>query len=249
MSLAQHLLELRKRLFLSAGAIAAGTIGGWFLVDFVTSAMRQPLEALTGHRNAEIMYTTVSGAFDLRIQIAFTIGIVITSPFWLYQVLAFFVPGLTKREKRYFFGFFFAAIPLFLAGAYLGWIIFPRTVTVLTGFASPQDATNLDAKYYYDFVIKFILAVGVALVLPVFVVLLNFIGILSAKSIMKGWRMALLIITLFTALATPAADPFTMLLLAAPMMLLYVAAGGVAWMHDRSVARRVDSLDAELATS
>jgi sec-independent protein translocase protein TatC len=248
MSLAQHLIELRTRLFLSAGAIGAGTIGGWFLVDFVTSAMRQPLEALTGHRNAEIMYTTVSGAFDLRIQIAFTIGIVITSPFWLYQVLAFFVPGLTKREKRYFFGFFFAAIPLFLAGAYLGWLIFPRTVTVLTGFASPEDATNLDAKYYYDFVIKFILAVGVALVLPVFVVLLNFIGILTAKTIIKGWRMALLIITLFTALATPAADPFTMLLLAAPMMLLYVAAGGVAWMHDRSVARRVDSIDAELAT-
>lgn len=249
MSLGQHLIELRTRIFLIAGAVAAGTIGGWFLVDFVTNAMREPLEALTGHRNAEIMYTTVSGAFDLRIQIAFTIGIVITSPFWLYQILAFLVPGLKRREKRYFFGFFFAAIPLFLAGAYLGWLIFPRTVTLLTGFASAQDATNLDAKYYYDFVIKFILAIGVALVLPVVVVLLNFIGILSAKSIVKGWRVAVLGITVFTALATPAADPFTMLILAAPMVLLYVAAGGVAWMHDRSVARRVTAIDAELATS
>ncbi|CAN5209968.1 twin-arginine translocase subunit TatC [soil metagenome] len=249
MSLAQHLVELRNRLVLSAVAIAAGTIGGWFLVDFVTNSMRRPLEALTGHRNAEIMYTTVSGAFDLRIQIAFTIGIVITSPFWLYQVLAFLLPGLNRREKRYFFGFFFAAVPLFVAGAYLGWSIFPRTVTLLTGFASAQDATNLDAKYYYDFVIKFVLVVGVAFVLPVFVVLLNFIGILSAKTIIRGWRPAILIITVFTALATPSTDVFTMLVLAVPMAVLYLAAGGVAWLHDRSVAKRVDAIDAELATS
>jgi sec-independent protein translocase protein TatC len=249
MSLAQHLIELRNRLFLSAGAIGAGTIGGWFLVDFVTNAMRQPLEALTGHRNAQIMYTTVSGAFDLRIQIAFTIGIVITSPFWFYQILAFFLPGLTSREKRYFFGFFFAAVPLFAAGGYLGWVIFPRTVTLLTGFASTQDATNLDAKYYYDFVIKFVLVVGVAMVLPVFVVLLNFIGILSAKAILRGWRPALLVITIFTALATPSADVFTMLILAVPMAVLYAAAGGVAWLHDRAAAKRVEAIDAELAAS
>jgi len=249
MSLGQHLIELRNRLFLAAGAIIVGTIGGWFLVDWVLATMRLPIEQLGGARNAEIMYTTVSGAFDLRIQIAFTVGIVITSPFWLYQLLAFFLPGLTKREKRYFFGFFFAAVPLFIAGGYLGWSIFPRTVVLLTGFSSDQDATNLDAKYYYDFVIKFVLAVGVSFVLPVFVVLLNFIGILSAKSVIKGWRVALLVITVFTALATPAADVFTMLLLAIPMVVLYFGAAGVAWLHDRAIARRADAIDAELAAS
>jgi sec-independent protein translocase protein TatC len=213
------------------------------------ATMRIPIDIIAESRNATIMYTTVSGAFDLRIQIAFTIGIIISSPFWLYQVLAFLLPGLTRREKRYFFGFFFAAVPLFLAGGYLGWTIFPRTVLLLAGFSPPEDATNLDAKYYYDFVIKFVLAVGVSLVLPVFVVLLNFIGILSARAIIKGWRIALLVITVFTALATPAADIFTMLVLAVPMCLLYAAAAGIAWLHDRAIARKVDAIDAELTTS
>jgi sec-independent protein translocase protein TatC len=84
-------------------------------------------------------------------------------------------------------------------------------------------------------------------VLPVFLVLLNFIGILSAKGILKGWRWAVLAITLFTAIATPAADPFTMLLLAAPMVALYFAAWGISALHDRAAARRSDALSAGLA--
>jgi sec-independent protein translocase protein TatC len=248
MSLGEHLIELRNRLFIAAGAIVAGAVGGWFLVDWVKATMRIPLEKIAEERQATMMYTTVSGAFDLEIQIAFTIGIVISSPIWLYQIFAFLVPGLTKREKQYTFGFFFAAVPLFLAGGYTGWTLFPRTVLLLANFSSAEEATNLDAKYYYDFVIKFVLAVGVGYVLPVFVVLLNFLGILSATSILKGWRIAILVITIFTALATPAGDLITMILLAVPMTVLYFAAAGVAWLHDRAVVKRVDAIDAELAT-
>jgi len=110
-----------------------------------------------------------------------------------------------------------------------------------------QDAAIIDASYYLDFVIKLILATGIAFVLPVFLVLLNFIGILSAKTILKGWRWAVLAIVVFTAIATPAADPFTMLLLAVPMVALYFAAWGVATLHDRAAARRSDALSAGLA--
>jgi sec-independent protein translocase protein TatC len=71
--------------------------------------------------------------------------------------------------------------------------------------------------------------------------------VLSAKAILTGWRWAVLAITVFTAIATPAADPFSMLLLAAPMVVLYFAAWGVSFLHDRAVARRADALSAELA--
>jgi len=249
MSLGQHLIELRNRLFLSAGAILLGAIGGWFLSKWVLATMRIPIEELRGTKQAAIIYDTVSGAFDLKIQIAFTVGIVITSPFWLYQIGAFLLPGLTRREKGYFLGFFFAAVPLFIAGGYLGWSIFPRTVLLLAGFASEQDSTNLNAKYYYDFVIKFVLFCGVAFVLPVLIVLLNFLTLLSAKSIIKGWRVAILVIVIFTSLATPAGDIFTMVILAVPMVLLYAAAAVVAWIHDRAAARRADAIDSELASS
>jgi sec-independent protein translocase protein TatC len=81
----------------------------------------------------------------------------------------------------------------------------------------------------------------------VFLVLLNFAGVLQGISIIKSWRVAVLTITLFTAIATPAADVFSMFLLAVPMVLLYLAAAGIAVLHDRRVARRADALSAGYA--
>jgi sec-independent protein translocase protein TatC len=247
MSLAQHLVELRKRLTIAAVAILLGAVGGFFLAPFVITGIRVPIEQIADGRNAELVYTAVTEAFDLRMQIAVTIGIILTSPVWLYQIFAFLVPGLTRREKKYTFGFFFSAVPLFLAGGAVGWLIFPHMVLLLTGFSTPEEATLLSARPYYDFVIKLVLAVGIAFVLPVFLVLLNFLGILSAISILKGWRVALLIIFVFCALATPAADILSMFLLAIPMIVLYLVAGLIAWIHDRGVARREATLTAELA--
>ncbi len=247
MSLGEHLRELRKRLVISAIAILITAIGGFFLAPFVIDALRVPINQIAEQRNATIVYTTVTGAFDLRIAISFTIAIVAASPVWLYQLFAFLVPGLTSKEKRYTFGFFFSAVPLFFLGAAAGWFVFPHMVALLTSFSAQEDATYLDARIYYDFVIKLVLAIGIAFVLPVFLVLLNFVGVLSAASIIKGWRVAVLVITLFTAMATPAADVVSMILLAVPMVLLYFAAWAVAWMHDRRVARRAAQLEESLA--
>jgi sec-independent protein translocase protein TatC len=105
----------------------------------------------------------------------------------------------------------------------------------------------LDARTYYDFVIKLVLAVGIAFVLPVFLILLNFVGILSARSILRGWRVAILAIVLFTAIATPAADLISMFLLAIPMVVLYFAAALIAYLHDRRVAKRAQQLEISLA--
>ena len=110
MSLGQHLIELRKRLFRSALAILVATVAGWFLADFVWNALREPIITIAKAHNATINYSNITSAFDLKIQIALTVGVVISSPFWLYQVFAFLVPGLTGKEKRYTFGFFFTAI-------------------------------------------------------------------------------------------------------------------------------------------
>ena len=246
MSLGDHLRELRKRLVISAIAILLGAIAGFFLAPFVIDGLRVPINQIAENRNAEIVYTTVTGAFDLRIAISVTIAIVIASPIWLYQVFAFIVPGLTSKEKRYTFGFFFSAVPLFLLGAAAGWFVFPHMVELLTSFSAEQEATYLDAKIYYDFVIKLVLAVGIAFVLPVFLVLLNFVGVLSAKAIIKGWRVAILCICLFTAIATPAADVVSMFLLAIPMVVLFFIAALIAHFHDRAKARREAEFEASI---
>lgn len=247
MSLGEHLRELRKRLVIAAIAILLAAVGGFFLAPYVIDAIRVPIQHIADSRNATIVYTTVTGAFDLRIAIAVTIAIVAASPVWLYQLFAFLVPGLTSREKKYTFGFFFSAVPLFFAGAASGWFVFPHMVTLLTSFSSPEEATYLDARTYYDFVIKLVLAIGIAFVLPVFLVLLNFVGVLPAKTIIKGWRVAILAICLFTAIATPAADVISMFLLAIPMVVLYFAAWFIAFVHDRRAARVAQAFEASIA--
>lgn len=263
MSLGAHLVELRKRLTRAALGIALGLIVGWAIYDLTwLGNLLDPMiagaadllrgagtwQAISGPvvRIAEAMggdsvalnFTNITGAIDIQFQIALTTGIVLSSPIWLYQLFAFFVPGLTGKEKRYTFGFFFSAVPLFLAGCVAGWFVLPRIVEVMFQFV-PEGATTLyDVKYYVDFVLKLMLAVGIAFVLPVFLVLLNFVGVLRGMAILTGWRWAVLAIVVFTALATPAADVLSMVLLAIPMTVLYFAAVGVSLWHDRVTDRR-----------
>ena len=240
MTLGDHLLELRKRLYIAAATILVGMVGGWFLADLLLNLLRQPIYAIAQAQNrvATLNYDGISSAFDLKLQIALTIGIVATSPVWLYQIWAFFMPGLTRREVKYTLGFFLSAIPLFILGCYAGWTVFPHIVELMTSFAPSQDSAIITAKTYFDFVLKLVLVVGVAFVLPVFLVLLNFAGVISAKSILKSWRVAILLIVLFTAIATPAADILSMFMLAIPMVVLYFTAAGIAWLHDRRKAKK-----------
>lgn len=240
MSLGEHLIELRKRLGIIGLSIVLAAVGGWFLADPVWEALSDPIIEIAKERNrdAEINYTTVTEAFDTKIAIAMVLGIVMAAPVWLYQVWAFFVPALMKRERRLALGFLSAAVPLFLAGVTAGWLVLPNIVILLTGFAPEQSATLLTAKVYLDFALKLVLAIGVGFVLPVFLVVLNFVGVLEAKSIIKGWRVAVIIIALFTAIATPAADVVSMVVLAIPMVILYFIAAGIAAIHDRRQAKR-----------
>lgn len=251
MSLGQHLLELRKRLFLGGIAVVLGAVAGWFLSDLILDALREPILQVGREqgRNATLNYQGVTSAFDLKLQIALYAGLILSSPVWLYQVFAFLVPGLTRKEKRYTFGFFFSAVPLFLAGCVAGWFVLPHIVTLLTSFAGTEDSTLLTAREYFDFVLKLVFAVGIAFVLPAFLVLFNAMGMLTGKTILKSWRIAILSITLFTAIATPAADVMSMFLLAIPMVGLYLLAAGIAVLNDKRRNRRVSSMEAEYGLS
>ncbi|MCU1571476.1 MAG: preprotein translocase subunit TatC [Naasia sp.] len=245
MSLGRHLIELRNRLYRSALAVLAGAVAGWFLADYVFEAMRSPLAelALTQGRLASINFDRLGGAFDLKLQIAFTLGIIVSSPIWLYQIFAFFVPALSRTEKRYTFGFFLSAVPIFLAGCAAGWFVLPHIVSILAGFAPAESSSLIQANDYFTFLLKLVLAVGVGFVLPVFLVLLDFLGVLSGRTILTAWRTALLAILIFSAIATPAADVMSMFLLAVPMAVLYLAAAGVSILHDRQVERRAAQLE------
>ena len=237
MPLIEHLLELRKRLMWAAVSILIGGVAGWFISELVLKVLTGPLQQVGG-RPAQINFPSVTSAFDVRFEIAIIVGVVIASPVWLYQIFAFLTPAFTRQEKKYVFGFFFTAVPLFLAGCAAGAFVIPHIVGMMVSFAPGGTSSLLDGKGYLDFALRLLLVVGIAFVLPVFLVLLNFAGVLQGRTILKSWRIAILAVTIFTAVATPSADIISMIMLAIPMIVLYFVAVGVALLHDRRKARR-----------
>jgi sec-independent protein translocase protein TatC len=127
MRLADHLIEFRNRFIICALAIIVAMIGGFLLTDFAFDVLRRPIDVLNEQRDGgvSINFGNVTTAFDLRLQVALTLGVVIASPVWLYQAWMFMMPGLRKGERRYVLGFLGAAIPLFLGGNVLGIFIMP----------------------------------------------------------------------------------------------------------------------------
>lgn len=242
MTLAEHLVELRKRLIIAAAALLVGMVLAFFLTDAVIWAMTEPIRLVAERRGDDelvsLMYQNVTGPFDMRLRIAFAVGILVSAPVWLWQIWAFLVPGLTRKEIRYTIGFLVAAVPLFFAGCFVGWLVMPHIVEIMAGF-TPEGASNMfDARYYYDFVFKLLVVVGVSFVLPVFLVALNLAGVMSGRAILAGWRVAILVAVVFAGLATPAADIVSMLLLAGILVVLFFAAAGLSMLFDRRRARR-----------
>ena len=162
---------------------------------------------------------------------------IVTAPYLLYQIWAFVLPGLYAQERKMSRIFVAVAGPLFLAGIALGYLTLPVALEVLIGF-NPDGVTNLtDFNDYLQFFTRTLLVFGLAFNIPVFVVLLNLAGVVKGASL-KAYRPWIIIGTfVFAAVATPSADPFTMTLMAVPMVLLFFVSEVIARLNDRRRAR------------
>jgi sec-independent protein translocase protein TatC len=248
MALKEHLREARNRLFKSALAVLAGTVAGFFLYEPVLEALGAPIVAINEQdgRTASLNFDTAASPFDLLIQVSIFLGVVLSSPVWLYQLWAFITPGLKTKERRAALGFIVVAVPLFLTGIYLAWLILPNAVRVLTDFTPDQFSNLISVTVYFAFVLRLMLAFGIAFLLPVVLFGLNMVSLVSGKQILKAWRITVFLVCLFAAMAAPGGDALSMFYLAVPMLVLFFVAIGLCLLNDKRRARRNAAREADV---
>jgi sec-independent protein translocase protein TatC len=241
MPLMDHIRELRSRLLKALVVIAIGMGIGFIpaVYNRIWAFVEHPFKAAehqTG--NAHLIVIGVFDPFMLRVQVAFFFGLIITCPFWLYQIWAFIAPGLYRREKRWGYAFAAAAAPLFLAGAAIAYFAMSRGLKYLLGLAPSGIAVLPTISNYLSYFEAMILGFGLAFELPLALIMLNMVGILTHERIRKWRRIMIFLVFVFAGIASPSPDPLTMLLLAVPCVLLIEVAELIIWANDRRRASR-----------
>jgi sec-independent protein translocase protein TatC len=245
MPLMEHLRELRNRLLKAILGMLVGTIIGWIVFQPVWDFLKEPYCALPQSQALEegkcsLVVQGIFSSFFLRLKIAFIIGLVISAPVWLFQLWAFVAPGLYRRERRWTYLFLGAAVPLFFVGVALAYITVDKGLSLFLGFVPDDVAALITVDHYLGYVLAMLLVFGLTFELPLFVVVLNLAGVLTSARIRSSQRMIIFGIFVFAAVATPSADPITMLALAVPTVLLFEVAAFLAFLNDRRKALRPD---------
>lgn len=243
MTLGEHLRELRTRVVRSGLAIIVGSIVGWIYYDRIFEMLRHPIDdvvkqAAAGGADVKLVLTGVAQAFTLQLQVAATVGLIIASPVWIYQLWRFITPGLKPREKRWGYLFVGAAVPLFLGGVVVAYVTLPNALGLLFGFTPPEVANYVPVDTYLSFFLRMVLVFGVGFLVPLLLVALNAVGVLSGRRLVRSWRVILFAVFVFAAIGTPTGDPINMCILAAPILVLVGVALLICFANDRRRAAR-----------
>ena len=224
MSVVGHLGELRSRIIKAVVAFALISTVVFVFYEPIAEFLREPLcvnESQLGSQGCELIVTKPTGGFNFRLKLTALVGLGLSSPFWLYQLYAFIVPGLTDRERRYALPFVLSAVLLFLAGTALAYYTLPTGLRVL--FSLGGDAINplIGAEEYLDFVGFLLLGFGLMFELPLILVFLGLAGVITTRQLRSQRRLAILLIFVLAAVVTQSQDPYTMSALAFPLYALY----------------------------
>jgi sec-independent protein translocase protein TatC len=248
MTLVAHLTELRNRVAKALLALLVATaIAFWWYEHGLGDFIRAPycgLDPELRYGDADtgcgLLITDVFGGVFIRLKVSFLAGAVLSAPFWLYQLWAFITPGLKRNEKRYGVGFVAASTALFFLGAVLAYVSLSAGLKLLLSLAGDGVVVALTAQDYIGFVLSLLVAFGVSFEVPLIAVALNLVGVLSYEVLRKSRRWIFFLTIVFAAFVTPTQDPFTMLLMAGPMIVLFEVAIQIARVVDRRRAKRAD---------
>lgn len=234
MSFLDHLDELRRRILYSVYSVLAACVISFAFInrilDFVTTPM---LSVLPDH---QLLSTDSLDPIMLWFKAALLVAVIIASPLIMLQVWYFIAPGLYAKEKRIALPFVFASSLLFAGGAYFGHrVAFRVTWEFLAEFAKTLGfmkwtPTGASAFSLY---LRIVIGLGLVFEMPVVIYVLARFGLVTSQFLIRNFKYAVLIIFIVAAVASPGQDPFSQLVFAAPMLVLYVISIGVAWLFGK----------------
>ena len=241
MTLGEHFREFRRRLFIAAASVpVASIVAGIFydqVFDFCPRRSTSTSEA-NPQSTISLNFGEATSALSNLISLSIFVGVLVSSPVWLYQIWAFIVPGLTRKEKRISLGLHRRHHPAVPARLLPG-LLHPAAVALDP--VRPEPRGHVEHPAGVDVLLvrhPVHPRLRPGFLFPVVLVGLNTVGVMPATRLIKGWRVAVVLIFVFAAVATPTADPFTMFVFAAPLMALYFGAWFVCRILDKRKARR-----------
>ncbi|MEA5574876.1 twin-arginine translocase subunit TatC [Anabaena sp. UHCC 0451] len=220
MSFSDHLEELRWRIFYALIAVVVGIIGCFIVVKPLVQLLEIPA------RGIKFLQLAPGEYFFVSIKVAGYSGLVLASPFILYQIIQFVLPGLTRRERRLLGPVVLGSSVLFVGGlvfAYL--LLIPAALQFFINYGADVVEQLWSIEKYFEFVLLLLFSTGLAFQIPIIQLLLSNLGIVSSVQMLAGWRFVIMFAVVLGAILTPSTDPLTQSLLAGAVLGLYF--GGV----------------------
>ncbi|WP_353932418.1 twin-arginine translocase subunit TatC [Okeanomitos corallinicola TIOX110] len=220
MSFFDHLEELRQRIFYCLIAVVVCVIGCFIVVKPLVQVLEIPANGIKFLQLAPGEY------FFVSIKVAGYSGLVLATPFILYQVMQFVLPGLTRRERRLLAPVVFGSSILFLGGLVFAYfLLIPAALNFFINYGADVVEQLWSIEKYFEFVLLLLFSTGLAFQVPVIQLLLSNLGIVSSTQMLAGWRFIIMFAVVLGAVLTPSTDPLTQSLLAGAVLGLYF--GGI----------------------
>lgn len=251
MTLFEHLAELRMRIIRAGLAVMLGVVVVVAFYDQVLRFLTAPYKDLCERKPAgycgdsfdpetgelRLFFLDPIEGLSTRFRVAFYGGLVLALPVVLWQLWKFVVPALHKHEKKYALGFVISSVLLFALGGAIAFTTLERALEFLISWAGEDTAPVFQVERYIRLVTLMFLAFGIGFTIPVLLVFLQLLGVLSWRTLLGGWRYAIVGTFVIAAAITPSGDPISLLALSVPMILLYFAAILIGWLDQRRKRR------------
>jgi len=232
--LVTHLRELRRRLVISAVAIAVGFAVCYYYSIELYDILKRPLVAALPPDERYMVFSGIVEPFFLYMKVGFLGGVIVASPVILQQVWAFAAPGLVKSERRWFVALVAASFIFFISGTLFAFlVVFPFGFKYLLSFSSAELKPLLSMSEYFSMVTKLLIAFGLVFQTPLAILVLARVGVVTGRQLLSWWRYALVGILVVAAVLTPTPDVFNQMLMAGPLIVLYALGTILAYVFGK----------------